>query len=80
MRPPAECRSPAGYLTERQDVGCTPTPHLSAHARLPAKLTHEHYPLPLAIHNAGYSHRFVAIPDVSRTREAGLAWITPGRY
>ena len=32
------------------------------------------YPLPLTTDNAGYSHRFAAIPDVSRTREAGLAW------
>ena len=33
-----------------------------------------HYPLPLATRIAGYSHRFVAIPDASRTREAELAW------
>ncbi len=25
-QPPAECRSPAGYLTETQEFGCTPKP------------------------------------------------------
>ena len=33
-----------------------------------------HYPLPLTTNDACVKHRFAAIPDVSRTREAGLAW------
>lgn len=33
-----ECRSPAGYLTDREDAGCSPEPWRSAQARLLAKL------------------------------------------
>ena len=45
-----------------------------------AKLAHLHYPLPLTTDDAGYLHRFAAIPDVSRTREAGLAWIDRAQW
>ena len=45
------------------------------HKRACLRSSHDmHYPLPLTTDDAGYSHRFAAIPDASRTREAGLAW------
>jgi len=34
----AECRSPAGYLTDDQGAGCTPEPLPSAQPHSPAKL------------------------------------------
>ena len=76
-QPPAECRSPAGYLTENQDIGCTPIPQPSAQMCSLAKLTHLHYPLSLTTHDVSLCR----YPRGTRTRETGLAWYkAPGRY
>jgi hypothetical protein len=51
------------------------------HKRACLRSSHDlYYPLPLTTDDASYSRRFAAIPDVSRTREAGLAWIDRARW
>ena len=76
-QPPAECRSPAGYLTKTQEFGCTPKPRVSAQVHLFARLAHLHYPLSLTTHDVSLCR----YPRGTRTRETGLAWYkAPGRY
>ena len=67
VHPPATRRKARTPAARRHPV--------SLHTRAWLRISHDvHYPLPLTTDDAGYSHRFAAIPDVSRTREAGLAW------
>ena len=75
-QPPADCRSPAGYLTKTQEVSYTPTPRASTQICLLAKLTDLHYPLSLTTHDVSLCR----YPRGTRTRETGLAWYeAPGR-
>ncbi len=73
VRPPATRRK-VRTLAARQRPN-------SLHKRACLRSSHDmHYPLPLTTDDASYSRRFAAIPDVSRTREAGLAWIDRARW
>ena len=72
VRPPATRRK-AGTTAARRNPDFL-------HMRTWLRISHDmHYPLPLTTNGAVESHRFAAIPDVSRTREAGLAWGDRGR-
>ena len=67
VRPPATRRRARTSAARRYPA--------SLHTRAWLRSSHNmHYPLPLATDDAGDPHRFAAIPDVSRTRETGLAW------
>ena len=67
VRPPATRRKSRMPAARRRPV--------FLHMRTWSRISHDmHYPLPLTTNNADDLQSFVAIPDESRTREAGLAW------
>jgi hypothetical protein len=67
VRPPATRRKARTSAARRYPI--------FLHTRAWLRISHDmYYPLPLTTDDASDSHRFAAIPDVSRTREAGLAW------